>query len=147
MQEINLIFRNSVGKFSARNGYSFFRMSIYWRQFSFFNYFMQNPWVVMYPHIFNNFLVGHKFQAILVELSLVFLRQKYCGGRSEERKVFRSDQIIFRQKSRLQWMCFLSNMIWLAQWIFIRKFLILVSSPVERPQINRFLYPLLPDLF
>jgi hypothetical protein len=69
MQEINLSFRNSVGKFSARNGYSFFQNVNILATIQFFNYFMQNPWVVMYPHIFNNFLVGHKFQAILVDSS------------------------------------------------------------------------------
>ena len=69
MQEINLIFRNSVGKLSARYGYSFFQKFNILATIQFFNYFMQNPWIVMHPHISNNFLVGHKFQAILVELS------------------------------------------------------------------------------
>jgi hypothetical protein len=95
MQEINLIFRNSVGKFSARNGYSFFRMSIYWRQFSFFNYFMQNPWVVMYPHIFNNFLVGHKFQAILVELSWFFYVKSIAVDAQKRGRFFDPTRLFF----------------------------------------------------
>jgi hypothetical protein len=43
MQEINLIFRNFVGKFSSRNCYSFFRMSIYWRQFTFLSVLCRTP--------------------------------------------------------------------------------------------------------
>jgi hypothetical protein len=62
MQEINLIFRNSVGKFSARNGYSFFRMSIYWRQFSFLTISCRTPGSSCIPIFSTIFLLATSFK-------------------------------------------------------------------------------------
>jgi hypothetical protein len=62
MQEINLIFRNSVGKFSARNGYSFFRMSMYWRQFSFLTISCRTPGSSCIPIFSIIFLLATSFK-------------------------------------------------------------------------------------